>query len=72
MKHVYLLILHHVHYDPVSRIDILSDEILKHDKRLHEEILKESCSVLDEQDMTKTYRRMKISDLFKELKHIYT
>lgn len=60
MEQVYLLILHHVHNDPVSRIDILSNEILKHDKRLHEEILKEKCSVVDEPDMRTTCRRMQI------------
>lgn len=35
----YLLVLHHVHYDPVRRVDVFPNEIFEHDKRFHEEIL---------------------------------
>lgn len=36
----YSLILHHVHDHPVERVDILPNEVLKHDECLHQEILK--------------------------------
>lgn len=36
----YSLILHHVHNHPVERVDILPNEVLKHDECLHQEILK--------------------------------
>ena len=36
------LVLHHVHDHPVGRVDILPDEVLEHDERFHQEILKRS------------------------------
>lgn len=37
---LYSLILHHVHYHPVERVDVLPNEVLKHDECFHQEILK--------------------------------
>lgn len=34
-----LLVLHRVHYHPVEGVDILPDEVLKHDECLHQKIL---------------------------------
>lgn len=30
-----LLVLHHVHHDPVSGVDVLSDEVFEHDECFH-------------------------------------
>lgn len=38
---LYLLILHHVHYNPVEGIDVLPNEILEHDECFHQKILKQ-------------------------------
>lgn len=34
-----LLVLHRVHYHPVEGVDVLPDEVLKHDECLHQKIL---------------------------------
>lgn len=34
-------VLHHDHGDPVRRIDMFTNEILKQQKRLHQEVLQE-------------------------------
>lgn len=39
---LYLLILHHVHYNPVEGIDVLPNQILEHDECFHQKILKEN------------------------------
>lgn len=36
---LHLLVLHHVHDDPVGGIHVLADENFEHDERFHEEIL---------------------------------
>lgn len=32
---LHLLVLHHVHDDPVSGVDVLPDEVFEHDKCFH-------------------------------------
>lgn len=34
-----LLVLHRVHYHPVEGVDVLPNEVLKHDECLHQKIL---------------------------------
>jgi len=44
---LYLLILHHVHYNPVEGIDVLPNEVLEHDECFHQKILKKKRKCLE-------------------------
>lgn len=41
---LYSLVLHHVHDHPVEGIHVLPNEVLEHDERFHQEILKEETT----------------------------